>query len=268
MAMSFFKNSPVKIMLLHNDLTQQQRDEAGNERGLIKNWIGTLTTDEYKVSLLLIKALSSHCSKAVEAVGLSGIKSNPVSLEREAGLGDFFLDPTRGRLLQIVHADWSYAEGKDRAARLLERYPDLNVIWAANDAMAVGALDAAKEAGKGTVIAIGGQGGFPAALERIRSGELKATVGGTAMTGAWALVLLYDYHHGLDFANDVGLHYKPDHATVIDSPEKAKKFGSIVIEHPDRIDFRSFSKVFTPKLEHYDFRYEKVLEAAGETPAR
>lgn len=134
--------------------------------------------------------------------------------------------------------------------------------------MAMGALDAANEAGKGTKIAIGGQGGFPAALESIGKGELKATVGGASMAGAWALVLLYDYYHGRDFALDAGVRVKPDHLVVIDNRAKAEQFWGVVIEHPERIDFRLFSKALNPALEHYDFRYERVVEAAGEKPVR
>ena len=36
----------------------------------------------------------------------------------------------------------------------------------------------------------------------MRTGELSALAGGHFMAGAWALVMLYDYAHGVDFASE------------------------------------------------------------------
>ena len=36
----------------------------------------------------------------------------------------------------------------------------------------------------------------------LRSGRLAALAGGHFMSGAWVLVMLYDYHHGHDFADE------------------------------------------------------------------
>lgn len=264
--LSFFKGSSSRILLMHNDLTPEQRAELGGERQELVNWIATVTTDERKASRMLIDALSTFVPGPLEAVGISGIQSNPVSSEREAGLKDFFLDPARGRLLQIVHADWSHDGGISRAGALIERHPGLNAIWAANDSMAMGAFDAIMDASKGMDVAVGGLGGFPTALESIGRGGLKVTIGGHVMIGAWALVLLYDYHHGQDFAEEVGMHCHPGHLAVIDTPEKAAAFREVVIEHPERIDFRRFSKHSNKKLARYDFSYQQVCEAAGNVP--
>ncbi len=38
--------TPAKMLLIHNDLTAAQRQEAGNERERMSQWIGTVTTDE------------------------------------------------------------------------------------------------------------------------------------------------------------------------------------------------------------------------------
>lgn len=261
--MSLFKGSRPKILLMHNDLTAGQRKEFGGERARMLNWIGTLTTDDHLASMLLIQALTRRCPGYPEAVAISGIQSNPVTEDRERGLKDFFLDPVRGRLVQVAHANWGYTEGKARAQGLLNRYPSLSVIWAANDSMAMGAFDAVREAGLEKRIIVGGLGGFPEALKSIQSGGLKVSVGGHSTTGAWALVLLYDYHHGQDFIGDIGVNRKVNHLTIIDSPEKAALFEKIIINHPETINFRLFSKTLNPRREKYDFRYETVVKAAG-----
>ena len=40
------------------------------------------------------------------------------------------------------------------------------------------------------------------ALDAIKSGRLTALAGGHFITGAWAVVMIYDYHHGRDFADE------------------------------------------------------------------
>lgn len=262
--MEFFREKPVKIMLMHNDLTAEQRVRYGKERAYFANWIGTVATDERRASLLQMEALARLYPGYLEVAAISGTAFTPVSKSREEGLRQYLSNNQLGRLLQVVHADWSRQDGKFKAAGLLDRYPGLNAFWAANDSMAMGALDAVREAGRDKKVGIVGRGGFPDALDSIRAGGLKATVGGTLTTGAWVLVLLYDYHHGLDFADAMGVNIMPDHLATIDTPEGASLYQKVLIDHPESIDFRLFSKRCNPKLEHYDFRYETLLKAAGE----
>lgn len=256
------KNSRSKIFFIHNGLTDKQRKEVGDERVKIKNWIGTIVTDEYQAGYKLIKELFRSTKAAPKILGITGTKATPVSLIRLKGVEDYIVKSGRGEHVQVVYGKWSYEDGKEKALPLLKRHDDINMIWAANDSMAMGAYDAAQEVAPQRKILVGGLGGFPDTLESIKNGGMKATVGGTVMTGAWSLILINDYHFGLDFIDDIGSNIKVDHNTVINTAAKADRFADVVINQPQKIDFRKFSKKFNPSLNQYDFRYEKVNQAS------
>lgn len=75
-----------------------------------------------------------------------------------------------------------------QTADLLRRYPHLKGIYACNDAMALGAVRAAEEAGKLGELLIVGTDGTPDALESVQAGKLSATVAvDWAQIGAAAL---------------------------------------------------------------------------------
>lgn len=74
------------------------------------------------------------------------------------------------------NADWDRMKSMDLASIWLKQYPDLKAIYANNDTMAMGALEAVREAGKlGQVLVIGCDG-TSEALNSVKNGELSATV--------------------------------------------------------------------------------------------
>ena len=259
--LSFFKNVTSKILFIHNGLTEQQRKEVGNERVRIKNWIGTLTTDEYQSGYKLMRELYQTTESAPNILGITGTKSTPVSLIRLHGAKGYIKESGRGKHSQVVYGKWSYQDGKEKTLALLKRHKDIDIIWAANDSMALGAYDATQEIKYNREIKVGGLGGFPDALESIKNGGMKVTVGGTVMTGAWALILIHDYHSGIDFINDIPANYSVDHNTIISTAKQADRFAKVVLNEPQKIDFRQFSKKLNPNLTKYEFRYEKLIQA-------
>ena len=64
----------------------------------------------------------------------------------------------------------------DLAANLIQKYPNLKAIYAANDTMALGALQAVMNANKQNQIIVVGTDGAPEALDSIKQNGLKATV--------------------------------------------------------------------------------------------
>ena len=71
--------------------------------------------------------------------------------------------------------DWDSLKAADIANDTLERNPDLVAIFCANDDMALGAVEAARSAGKDKVVVIGVDG-TQSALKLIRAGRLNASV--------------------------------------------------------------------------------------------
>ncbi len=81
--------------------------------------------------------------------------------------------------LLAENGNWNREQGTDIARKALEQFGDeIEVIFCNNDAMAMGALDAVREAGRkaGEDICIIGVDALPEAVQSVIDGELTATV--------------------------------------------------------------------------------------------
>ena len=163
-------------------------------------------------------------------------------------------------LEEEVYAAWTRENAAQQAESLYRRYPDVKLIWAGNDLMAFGAMAAwEKRGGKPGVDAwFSGINTSTEALEAVKSGRLTALAGGHFITGAWALVMIYDYHHGRDFA-DEGLELRrPMFAEF--TPALADRYIERFSGGFDGVDFSRYSKVRNPKLKRYNFGFGQLLE--------
>jgi len=252
-----FERSPTKVFLIHNDLTPEQRREIGNEREQIRNWIGTATTDAARGGYLLMEDLYHQLGqREPQVIGITGDRNTPVSLERAEGVKDYVAFAGRGRINQLAFGDWSYADGEQKAHILLSRYPDTNIIWASNDSMALGALRAVRA--RGAPILVGGMGGWGDALVSVAEGGLAATAAGDYLIGAWAMVMLGDYHQGRDFAAHGGLNQKLDYLYVVNRANVGR-FDEVVFKRGDALDFGVYSKLVHPRPGAYEFSLERLL---------
>lgn len=257
-----FAHSPARLLLIHNDLTEEQRAAVGNERGRLGNWIGTIVTDEQSCAGAMMAELDRRTGAGGQILGISGDPLTPVSHLREVGVRAYLQRGTgHGRQLQVVPGEWSRQDGDDKAMGLLARYPEANVIWAANDMMALGALDAVRRLGRQRQVIVGGLGAFPSALDSIAEGGLTVTVGGHMMVGAWAMVLIHDYDNGRDFAIADGVRMMCDCVTVAAGAGSVSRFHD-VIDDPARIDYHRLSLADNPRLGRHDFSYEAMFRAA------
>ncbi len=73
--------------------------------------------------------------------------------------------------------DWNRQKAFSQMQNLITSYPDLKACFVQNEDMALGAIQALKEAGKDNQVAIVSQNGAPYGLESIAAGGIKATVG-------------------------------------------------------------------------------------------
>jgi len=253
--------SPVQVFVIHSDVTDEQRRSIGNERERYPRWIGSAVPDNTRGVFRLAQALHAALGeRPIRALGITGPSSAPVSNERAAGLAGYIASVPGARLEQLVYGDWSEADGQRKAQVLLARYPEANLVWAANDEMAIGALQAARS--RGLPAAVGGMGGWGRALASIADGGLAATLVGHHLIGAWALVMLYDHAQGIDFAADGGVRRKLDYLHVV-TRANLRDYERAFTESERPIDFRRYSKVHQPQLRHYDFGFAPLLQRSG-----
>ena len=79
-------------------------------------------------------------------------------------------------IVAVQNADWDRMKAKDLADIWMKQYPELKAIYANNDTMAMGALEAVRAADKIGQTLICGCDGTSEALDSVKAGELSATV--------------------------------------------------------------------------------------------
>ncbi|WP_241024188.1 ABC transporter substrate-binding protein [Paraburkholderia sp. Ac-20340] len=253
--------SSAKVLLIHNDLTAAQRAAIGSERGAIANWIGTVTADAQRGSFRLMDYLRARNGAApARVIGITGDPATPVSHERADGVQSALAQRPQDRTCQLVYGDWSYDDGRDKALVLLARYPDANIVWAANDSMTLGAMSAVRDRHAKAIV--GGLGALPQAVESVMQGELAAIVAGDQFIGACAMVLLHDYHHGADFAQAGGARQRLDYLKVLHGKDAARYYN-VVFERAEAPDFSAFSRLARGGASAYDFNLQPMLNSAA-----
>jgi len=258
----------VKTFLAYSSIPVDQRGGIGSPRGKYKGWLGSLEPQAEDAGYLTARALIER-GKREKAFGpdgklhmlaIAGDRSTPSSINRNQGMHRAVAKAPMVVLEEEVYAAWARENAAQQAESLYRRYPDVKLVWAGNDLMAFGAMAAwEKRGGKPGVDAwFSGVNTSTEALEAIKSGRLTSLAGGHFITGAWALVMIYDYHHGRDFA-DEGLELRrPMFAEF--TPLLADRYIERFSGGFDGVDFSRYSKVKNPKLRRYNFGFAQLLE--------
>ena len=108
---------------------------------------------------------------------IQGRSGSPPTLSRSQGLRDVLAKHRNIRIVDTIVADWLRDTAEDKVAEHIRLIPDLDVIFAQNDAMAFGAWKAARVAGRPGIkfIGIDGLPGPTGGIQLVRKGVLSAT---------------------------------------------------------------------------------------------
>jgi ABC-type sugar transport system substrate-binding protein len=259
----------VKSFLAYSSIPLDQRGDVGAPRTKYKGWLGSLEPQAEDAGYLTARALIARGKKEkafapdgkLHMLAIAGDRSTPSSINRNQGMRRAVDEDRMVVLEQEVYAAWTREKAAEQAEWLYQRYPDAKLIWAGNDLMAFGAMTAwEKRGGKPGVDAwFSGVNTSTEALEAIKSGRLTSLAGGHFITGAWALVMIYDYHHGRDFAGE-GLELQRPMFTEF-TPPLADRYIERFSGGFDGVDFSRYSKVKNPQLKNYNFGFAQLLEA-------
>jgi ribose transport system substrate-binding protein len=109
-------------------------------------------------------------------IALQGQLANTPAILRFKGLQKALAENPGVELLQWEGGDWDRAKGYNLTKAMLVAHPNVDGVWAANDEMAMGAIQALKEAGKAGQIKVSGCDGIPEIYDAIRAGYASSTV--------------------------------------------------------------------------------------------
>lgn len=142
-------------------------------------------------------------------VGIGGLISNTAAIERKQGLQQALAAHPEIKLLDFQVANWKATDAYNLTNGLLTRFGDeVKGIWAANDDMATGALEALRAAGSAGQIPVVGIDGIKAALDAVKKGEFACTMTSNPFWQG-GMGLSIGYHaatHAFDPAKESPLH--------------------------------------------------------------
>ncbi len=222
-------------------------------------WIGSVLPDDEKAGSVLIQQLINEAAQnGIERFNVLAIEGNPKdesSIARIRGLRSFMKHLKEVNSFKIVAGNWNQIKAQEIFLSYYKTQSDVNIVWCANDNMALGVLKAIKELGLEEKIVVGGVDWDKAAQEAILSGDMHVSVGGHFLDGAWAAVLLYDYLNGIDFANE-RLQFESPMVGI--TRANLKKFSPFLSLDEQSLNFRLFSKALNQQLKLYSLDLQAI----------
>jgi ribose transport system substrate-binding protein len=127
------------------------------------------------------KAMAEALIKAMGGKGgivaLGGIESNVPAIERKKGLDDALAANPGVKLLDYQVANWDANAALEKTNAWLTKFGDqIGGIWAANDDMALAAIEALRAGGRAGKVPVTGIDGIKLAVESILKKEMTGTV--------------------------------------------------------------------------------------------
>lgn len=256
-----FADSPIKLFSLHSTLTPEQQQLIGASREHYHNWIGSLIPNDEQAGYLMAKTLIAKLEgKPGSLLAFAGVRSTPSSTLREDGLRRALREHPEIKLQQILQGEWKRQRAYEQAQLMLPRHPEVQLVWSANDEMAFGVMQAAEELGiqPGKGIYLSALNNSDEVLQARIDRKLCVLVGGHFTLGGWAMVMLHDYHAGLDFAARGGKDRVDQLFSLLDAQQAAHLKQRLKVPGYG-LDFRQFSAVHQPQIKDYGFSIKPLL---------
>ncbi len=256
-----FADSPIKLFSLHSTLTPEQQQIIGGSRGQYRNWIGSLIPNDEQAGYWMAKALIAKLKgKPGSLLAFAGVRLTPSSSLREDGLHRALREHPEIKLQQMLQGEWKRQRAYEQAQLMLPRHPEVQLVWSANDEMAFGVMQAAEELGRqpGKDIYLSALNNSDEVLQARIDGKLCVLVGGHFTLGGWAMVMLHDYHAGLDFAARGGKDRVDQLFSLLDAKQAAYLKKRLKVPGYG-LNFRQFSAVYHPQIKDYGFSIKPLL---------
>ncbi|PRB44616.1 LacI family transcriptional regulator [Pseudomonas sp. MYb2] len=255
------QGSGVKLFMVNAVLTANQQALVG-ERA---DRIGSLVPNDEEGGYLMMKELIRlHPPVAkdqqIELLAFSGLKITPSAQLREHGMQRALAEHPQVRLRQLVYSGWTQQRAYEQARQLVKRYPEVSLVWSANDEMAFGAMRAFAEAGKtpGRDALFSAVNTSPAALQAVVDGRLSALVGGHFTLGGWALVELHDHELGVDLDQYGGRDRQIPLLQLVDKSHARQML--VMGKSPNYgVNFRQLSAKGRPASYRYPFNLQTLM---------
>jgi ribose transport system substrate-binding protein len=147
--------------------------EAMKKHGL--RGVPFVSVDNEQAAYASARFIAQQVRKPTEAVILEGIRSADNARQRKQGAERAFQESPLIRVVAMETANWKIDEGYEVTRKLFAAHPGIELVFCANDMMALGALKYLQEAGKPGV-KVAAYDALEEARVAVKEGRLAATV--------------------------------------------------------------------------------------------
>ncbi|MDD2867741.1 ABC transporter substrate-binding protein [Neomegalonema sp.] len=264
----------IATIFISSSLAPEDMARLEQDHGPIRHLLGAIEPDMKAAGWRMAEELVRAAEAAgltgddgqIHLLALAGDEITPVSTQRTQGMLDYVATRPDVIVDRLLYANWNRAE----AAILTGRYLDLmrarNLrtagVWAANDPIAIGALDALGQAGlkPGEDAFVVGLNWSAEALDLIKRNELLLSDGGHFLAGGWVMVMLRDFVEGCRFLSPQAPRTQSFETSAIDRATQPELLEVLRDGELERIDFTKF--LSTPKTcGAYDFSRDALIGA-------
>lgn len=163
------QDAGIIVINIDNRLDEQYASEQGLKP------VPFISVNNEQGAYLAAKVITERITSPAQAAILEGIREARNAQERKAGALRAFGENPYIQLVAVETAHWKIDEGYQLTRTLLNKYPNLRIIFCANDMIALGALKAIQESGRANML-VAGFDALAEAEQAIRDGGLQATV--------------------------------------------------------------------------------------------
>ncbi|GAA0359200.1 ribose ABC transporter substrate-binding protein RbsB [Alkalibacterium iburiense] len=172
--------------------------DRSSEGGDVLTFIASDNVEGGEMAAEFIIEMVGEDARVVQLEGVPG-----ASATNERGEGFSNVADERLNVLESQSANFNRSEGLTVMENIIQSNSDIDAVFAQNDEMALGALEALESAGMTDVIVVGFDGNDDA-LEEIEAGRLNATVAQQPdEMGRIAVEAVYDYFSGEEVESEI-----------------------------------------------------------------
>jgi ribose transport system substrate-binding protein len=156
------------------------------------HWVAHVAFDGISAGEFTTNALVKKMGGKGKVVVLKGMLANSIGNDRYKGFENVLAKYPDVKLVASDSAEWDRTKAFEKMKSFLVANPDVGGVWAANDNMALGAIEAIRAAGLTGKVAVTGIDGIGEMLNAVAAGEAAATVlNDSYWQGGMGLALAY-----------------------------------------------------------------------------
>lgn len=159
----------IKVVNIDNELSAQALETEHAQP------IPFISVDNERAAYEATRAVVEGITKPTSAAIIEGILSAENAQQRARGAAQAFGENRAIKVVARESANWKIDEAHEVAKRIFAAHPEVNLIFCANDMMALGTLRYLDESGRKDVVVIG-YDALDEAKDAVRAGRLAVTV--------------------------------------------------------------------------------------------